>query len=123
MSAVGNRSNGIALQGTQNIESGGILAGAGNTITNNGAAGVAIFEAVFPALSSTGNSILGNSIYHNGLLSPLTTTGIDLVASNAYPLLDGVTPNDLGDGEFSCRYGRRCDPYGPHAGDEDCRCR
>lgn len=97
--AVGNRSNGIALQGAQNNEIGGILPGAGNTITNSGAAGVAIFEAVLPGLSSTGNSILGNSIYHNGLLSPLTTTGIDLVASNAYPNLDGVTPNDLGDGD------------------------
>ena len=97
--AVGNRSNGIALQGAQNNEIGGILPGAGNTITNSGAAGVAIFEAVLPGLSSTGNSILGNSIYHNGLLSPATTTGIDLVATNAYPNLDGVTPNDLGDGD------------------------
>ena len=58
---------------------GGTAEGAGNTIAFNGGIGVL-------AVSGTGNGILGNSIFSN------TQLGIDLE-------LDGVTPNDVGDGD------------------------
>jgi hypothetical protein len=41
-----------------------------------------------------GNSILGNSVFHNGQSSPGSLIGIDLTNSFAYPKDDGVTPND-----------------------------
>src|SRR5205807_6138169 len=65
-------------------------AGAGNTVANNGGAGVFVGgDPAFAgtAAAGTGNGILGNSIHDNGQL------GIDL-APNV-----GVTPNDAGDAD------------------------
>ncbi len=102
--AVGNRLHGIALQGNgevavQNNAIGGIQAGAGNIIANNGAAGVAVFGNPLAIRQNSGNTILGNSIYSNGLNSPATLPGIDLVGSSAYPIDDGITLNDLLDAD------------------------
>ena len=102
--AVGNRFHGIALRGNgglgvQNNQIGGTVAGAGNTIANSGSAGVAVFGDASVNPQNSGNAILGNSIYNNGLLSPATRLGIDLVGTGAYPADDGVTPNDPIDGD------------------------
>ncbi|MBV8547074.1 MAG: right-handed parallel beta-helix repeat-containing protein, partial [Acidobacteria bacterium] len=56
----------------------------GNVIAFNGGVGIQIEE------TSIRNTIRGNSIHHNGRI------GIDLMTSSSY---DGVTPNDLGDGD------------------------
>lgn len=101
--AVGNFSHGIALQGNDGVgiqdnKIGGIVPGAGNTIANNGDAGVAVFGQIASSRQNTGNSILGNSIFHNGLNNPTTLTGIDL-AWQAVLSDDGATINDLGDGD------------------------
>ena len=102
--AVGNRLHGVALRGNgglgvQNNEIGGIVAGAGNTIANSGAAGVAVFGDAVSSRLNVGNTILGNSIFSNGLNSPTTLLGIDLVGATSYPTDDGVTLNDLGDAD------------------------
>ena len=80
--ALGNRGPAIGI-GSNNIVVGGISAGEGNVIAFNGfssnSGGVVIYNG-------TGNTIRGNSIHDN------TQTGIDL--GN-----DGVTPNDLCDGD------------------------
>ncbi|MDB5340672.1 MAG: hypothetical protein JWN70_6291, partial [Planctomycetaceae bacterium] len=101
---VSNRFHGVALQGNgglgvQNNQIGGTVAGAGNTITNNGAAGVAVFGDANVNPQNSGNAILGNSIFNNGLLSPATRLGIDLVGTGSYPADDGVTANDSVDGD------------------------
>ncbi len=101
---VTNRFHGVALQGNgglgvQNNQIGGTVAGAGNTIANNGAAGVAVFGDANVAPQNSGNAILGNSIFNNGLLSPATRLGIDLVGTGSYPADDGVTANDSIDGD------------------------
>ncbi len=102
--SVGNRLHGIVLQGdgglgVQNNEIGGIATGAGNTIANNGLAGVAVFGNPLATRQNTGNTVLGNSIFHNGLNSPTTLLGIDLVGTTSYPTDDDVTANDMGDGD------------------------
>ena len=102
--AVGNRLHGVALRGNgglgvQNNVIGGIAAGAGNTIANNGAAGVAVFGDAASIRQNSSNAILGNSIFNNGLSSPGTLLGIDLVAATSYPTDDGATANDSGDGD------------------------
>ncbi|MBD2461131.1 DUF4347 domain-containing protein [Oscillatoria sp. FACHB-1407] len=77
---IGNTSNGVDFfndGGSQII--GGIAAGAGNIIANNGNDGVVV-------LASSNNQIRGNSIFNNG------QEGIDLGS-------DGVTFNDGGDGD------------------------
>lgn len=76
--ALGNSGFGVSIDGASNTIVGGTAAAERNTIANNGAAGVAVFNP--PA---DGNAIRGNSIASNGGL------GIDLNG-------DGVTPNDLG---------------------------
>jgi hypothetical protein len=99
---IGNRLHGVALSGNgglgvQGNQIGGTAAGAGNFIANSGSAGVAVFGDVISPRHNTGNTILGNSIYNNGLNNPTTTPGIDLVTATTYSTDDGVTPNDLGD--------------------------
>lgn len=64
-----------------------ILTNQANTIANNGGVGVLIGSdpaAGFNTPAGTGNAILGNSIYANGLL------GIDLGAKNGRTLNDGA---------------------------------
>ena len=73
--AIGNELEGIILGGT-GATVGGIAAGEANVIANNRDVGIEI-----QGLSSTGNTIRGNSIYSNGKI------GIDLSG-------DGVTAND-----------------------------
>jgi hypothetical protein len=87
---LGNGAQGVfILFGASNNTVGGLAAGAGNVIANNGAAGVAVgFNA---SDLCTGNAILSNSIFANAHL------GIDL-GNN------GVTPNT---------------PGGPHSGPND----
>ena len=97
-----NRLHGIALRGNgglgvQNNEIGGTSAGAGNIIANSGLSGVAVFGDVSSTRQNSGNTILGNSIYHNGLNNPATSPGIDLVTAATYSSDDGVTLNDVGD--------------------------
>jgi hypothetical protein len=67
--------------GATNIKIGGTVAGAGNTIAFNAAAGIGL-----QTTAASGNAILGNKIYSNGGL------GIDLNE-------DGVTANDALDGD------------------------
>ena len=77
--AIGNTQGGVFIGNNASGNTiGGGVAGSGNTIAHNGAAGVIV--------SGTGNRIQGNSIYSN------TGLGIDLGPA-------GVTPNDLGDGD------------------------
>lgn len=69
------------------VEIGGAMAGDGNVIANNGGTGVQV-RIGFPAVRNASEaSILGNSIFGNGLL------GIN----NSAP--DVVTANDSGDGD------------------------
>ena len=94
---LGNAGNGVYLGATSNHTIGGTTPGAANIIAFNGATavatgGAAVGNGVLVVSSinggSTGDALLGNSIYGNVLL------GIDLGG-------DGVTPNT---------------PDGPHAG-------
>jgi hypothetical protein len=102
VTAISNRLHGVALRGNsglgvQNNEIGGTVAGAGNIIANSGSAGVAVFGDALTSRQNSGNTILGNSIYRNGLNNPRTTPGIDLVTAATYSTDDGVTLNDVGD--------------------------
>jgi hypothetical protein len=76
-----NATNGININSHLNTI-GGTTAGDGNVIAFNANDGVLITSTGV----GTGNAILGNAIHSNGQL------GIDLAN-------DGVTPNDLGDGD------------------------
>jgi CSLREA domain-containing protein len=79
--ALRNKNQGVFIfNGASNNTIGGTVAGAGNTIAFNGAAGV------FVSPTSAGNAILSNSIFSND------TLGIDLSPT-------GVTPNDPGDAD------------------------
>ncbi|HVU65432.1 MAG TPA: choice-of-anchor Q domain-containing protein, partial [Phycisphaerales bacterium] len=76
--AAGNAQAGVRIFGSAQANSvGGVNAGEGNTIINNGHGGVLVLDD-----DSIANSILGNSIFAN------TGLGIDLRD-------DGVTPNGL----------------------------
>ncbi|MFN8109208.1 MAG: putative Ig domain-containing protein [Thermoleophilia bacterium] len=68
---------------------GGATAAEGNTVAHNGGTGVLVNG------SSTGTAVLGNDIFANAGL------GIDLSAGLITPAgpADGITPNDLGDGD------------------------
>ena len=76
----GNRRGVRITAGASNNLIGGLVAGAGNLIANNLAAGVAVMG------SSAGNAVLRNSVRNNGSL------GIDLEN-------DGITVNDTGDAD------------------------
>jgi len=78
-SALPNAACGVAVQDASFNTIGGALPGAGNTIQGNDGPGVVIVESL--PQPTTGNSVLGNSVFAN------TPLGIDLAA-------DGVTPND-----------------------------
>ena len=76
---------GILLENEANSNTiGGINAGEGNIIAFGTIAGIAVDP------DSSGNAIRGNSIYANNGL------GIDLAAT---AFVDGLTPNDAGDGD------------------------
>ncbi len=77
----------VVIFGSQGSIIGGTAPGAGNIIAFNSRAGVLID-------SSTGNAVLGNSIFTNGGL------GIDLGNGNGFNGENGVTPNDACDGDF-----------------------
>ncbi|HEX5691778.1 MAG TPA: CSLREA domain-containing protein, partial [Roseiflexaceae bacterium] len=77
---LGNAGPGIAIASTNNNAIGGTAAGAGNLIANNAGAGVALTG------TANGNAIQGNTFANNSGL------GIDID-------LDGITPNDAGDGD------------------------
>jgi hypothetical protein len=102
----GNRTHGIALRdfdGTpgiiRNMIGSYTITGAGNTIANNGASGIAIFGDPNVTPQNNNNPILGNSIYHNSQNFRGAGLGIDLVTGNTYPEGDGPTPNDVGDSD------------------------
>ena len=60
-------SDGVRIQnGASGNAVGGTVAGAGNTIVNNGGTGVTVGTST--ADPATGNAILGNSIFSNGSL-------------------------------------------------------
>jgi hypothetical protein len=68
-----------------------------NLIEFNNRAGISVFGNPLPnnatPVQNAGNSIFGNSIFHNGgFASP--AIGIDLTNGFVYPQDDGVTPND-----------------------------
>jgi hypothetical protein len=105
VTATANRLHGVALRnqgGSPGVSSnliGGMQAGAGNLVANNGAAGVAVFGDPDVTPFNIDNVILGNSIFNNGRRDPAFMLGIDLVAGTQFPLDDGNTPNDFGDGD------------------------
>jgi hypothetical protein len=78
--ALGNGGPGVVVSGTR-VAVGGTAAGAGNTVSYNGGAGIIISSGW------NSESVSGNSIFANGGL------GIDLGG-------DGVTANDPGDRDF-----------------------
>ena len=79
IAAYGNSGGGVRLDAANNNLIGGSTTTLGNTIANNTGAGVAV------RTTSTGNAIIGNSIYSNA-----SGLGIDLGTT-------GVTANDSGD--------------------------
>ena len=76
---LGNGRHGVRIDGASNNTIGGASVEARNVIAHNGGSGVLV-----RATATTGDAILGNSIFSNGAL------GIDLDHN-------GVTPNDPGD--------------------------
>ena len=79
-------SNVIAEKTGVNNRIGGTAAGEGNTIAFSGSSGIQV-------TGGNGLAILGNSIFSNNSL------GIDLDNDADSLTSDGVTPNDLGDGD------------------------
>ncbi len=88
---VGNSSLGVHIRNSPSNTIGGMVPGARNIVAYNAEAGVAVRGA-----ASTGNSILSNAIFANVPATSLAGLGIDLTPDN---LVDGVTPNDPGDGD------------------------
>jgi len=88
VTALGNRLAGVFVDSGRNNTIGGTSAGSGNFIAHNLDNGVAIWQS-----AATGNAILGNSIYNNGLL------GIDLENDGSPEVNDfgdpDVGPNGL----------------------------
>jgi CSLREA domain-containing protein len=83
--ALGNGLDGVQVAGADDNTVGGTVAGAGNRIGHNGAAGVSVIvNGAFGPEGATGNRVLSNSIFQNAGL------GIDLGAT-------GVTANDTKD--------------------------
>jgi CSLREA domain-containing protein len=85
---LGNKDKGIKIELSSNtLISGNTIAGNGNPITGKTA-------GVYIKAAGTGNNLVNNRIYSNVGL------GIDLTASGQQiDPPDGVTPNDLGDGD------------------------
>ncbi len=81
-----NVDQGVELINAQRTVVGGTTPGAANTIAFNEDEGILVHGS-----SSSGNRILGNSIFANGLL------GIDLSSELSSSDGDGPTPNDPGD--------------------------
>jgi hypothetical protein len=82
-----NAQRGVVLfNGSTANEIGGVAAGAGNVIANNTGQGVGIYDA-----TTTGNSILGNSISAN--------SGIGIDLGGGSQIGGGVTVNDAGDAD------------------------
>jgi hypothetical protein len=81
---LGNGSNGVGMSSSDNTLS-------ANTIAFNEGDGIRVFSSLTLSTGNTGNLLAGNSIFSNGGTSP-SKLGIDLG-------FDGVTPNDLGDGD------------------------
>jgi hypothetical protein len=87
---IGNSTAGIYLQrGAHGNTIGGSEAGAANVVAFNGGAGVEIDDAF--GFGTEGNPILRNSIHSNG--------GLGIELTNAAGGADGVTPNDVLDGD------------------------
>ena len=83
--ALGNGQDGVQIAGADDNTVGETVAGAGNRIAHNGAAGVSVtVNGAFGEEGAVGNRVLGNSIFAN------TGLGIDLGAN-------GVTANDNDD--------------------------
>ena len=92
-SAIPNYYLGVWLTGgTSNNMIGGTAPGAGNIITNSGIAGVSV-DQYHLASFTTGNVILGNSIYHNDMILSSSGLGID-IAQPGLEGPDGANPND-----------------------------
>lgn len=114
---LGNDNQGVRLENAFNNKIGGTGQGEGNIISGNADVGVLLVSAFsniiagnrigtdatgttnigndgggIAVLSGSNNAILTNSIAYNGAL------GIDLDVNGSFPL-DGVTPNDAGDGD------------------------
>ena len=94
MVALGNTLGGVLIFRAADNAIGGTTAGAGNLISGNGFAGVAILSKVTPpvGVEATGNRVQGNSISSNAGL------GIDLGPATVC-CGDGLTSNDAGDGD------------------------
>jgi len=88
---LGNSLAGVLLVNSSNCTVGGTASGAGNVIAFNGP-DIGFDGGGVVVLSTANNGILSNSIFSNNGL------GIDLDDGTGFPL-DGVTPNDLGDGD------------------------
>jgi hypothetical protein len=89
--ALANNSHGIVVTNkAANNAIGGSVAGAGNVIAHNGAFGVLIGrDATFKTPAGNGNSVLGNSIFSNGLLGIRVNGGAN--RNQAFPTLNTAT--------------------------------
>jgi len=85
---IGTDVTGTLPLGNSNIS---ILVGSSNNMILSNTIAFSGVEGIFLTGLSTQNNISQNSIFSNGAL------GIEL--SNEYPTGDGVTPNDIGDGD------------------------
>ncbi len=91
---LGNGADGVRISSPNNTI-GGMVPGAGNILAYNSGPGVAVISE-----AATGNAILSNAIFANSHDSfPNLALGIDLADVGPGNSLDGVTPNDPGDGD------------------------